>query len=241
MRPEIQAVLERFKGGLGDSLGRTGSALLYGSAARDEYVAGRSDLNILLVADSLGPASLARLRTAIDHLRGSSRVPPLLFTPAEWKKSADVFPIELVDMQSSRVVLAGADPVVDVGVAPGDLRRALERELRGRLLHLRQAFVALGERPADLGSAMVASVAVVGVLLRASLVLAGEPATRATPDVISRAASRIGFPPGAVESIWRARPEKTPSISAEQAEQYLAAIEQAVQFIDHFPGGGTSS
>ncbi|MHB1328845.1 MAG: hypothetical protein ACYC2K_11645, partial [Gemmatimonadales bacterium] len=150
MRAEVRAIIEKVGVSVGESLGATASAVLYGSAARGEHLDDFSDLNLLLVAESLEPVVLQRLRTAIEPLRAHSRVPPLIFTLDEWRRSADVFPIEIVDMQVARRILAGPDPLERMVVAPADLRRALEREFSGKLLRFRQAYALLDDQPVAL-------------------------------------------------------------------------------------------
>ena len=68
--------------------------------------------------------------------------PPLLISRAEWARASDVFPIEITDMRAGYQVLRGSDPLAAATVSRADLRQALERELRGKLLRLRQGYAA---------------------------------------------------------------------------------------------------
>ncbi len=239
MRPEVRAIIEKVGVSVSESLGATASAVLYGSAARDEHLDDYSDLNVLLVAESLEPQVLQRLRAAIEPLRAHSRVPPLIFTLDEWRRSADVFPIEIVDMQVARRILAGPDPLERMAVAPDDLRRALEREFRGKLLRLRQAYALLDDQPGVLAETVVRSISVLAVLFRATLVLADGRAPVDTQQVMARAATVIGFDAESVTSIYQARGSRRPAVGREATERYLAAVGRAVQFIDQFHLGGT--
>src|ERR1043166_3863175 len=132
----VSPVLDKAQAVLG-----TGFAIvLYGSAARGEYRPGVSDINLLLVADTLTPAVLRSLSGVLDELRRERQPPPLLIERNEWARAVDVFPIEVTDMQLAREVLRGTDPVAGLRVDPADLRHALEQELRGKLLRLRQVY-----------------------------------------------------------------------------------------------------
>ena len=74
------------------------------------YVPGTSNYNVLLVVDGLGVAELNALsKPALQWAKAGNR-PPLLFTRGQLKASADVFPIELLDMRQSHRVLFGEDP-----------------------------------------------------------------------------------------------------------------------------------
>ncbi|MBX3147365.1 MAG: hypothetical protein KF785_11425 [Gemmatimonadales bacterium] len=239
MRPDVSVIIDKVGVSVSESLGATASAVLYGSAARGEHLDDYSDINVLLVTQSLEPLVLQRLRAAIEPLRAHSRVPPLIFTFDEWRRSADVFPIEIVDMQVARRILAGADPLERMVVAPADLRRALEREFRGKLLRLRQAYALLDDQPALLAETVVRSLSVLGVLFRATLVLADGGAPIATPETIERAATVIGFDAEPVLSIYQERGINRPAVGRSTTEQYLMAVDRAVQFIDQFHLGGT--
>src|SRR5262249_55582623 len=154
--------------------------VLYGSAARNEHVEGRSDLNLLVVAGALDTDRLQALGGAFEPLEGHTRTPPLLFTAAEWARSADVFPIEIADMQVARIVLRGGDPSAGLEVWRPNRRRALERELGGKLVRLRQAYAIHGGSDAALTRVGVQSSATIAALFRGALVLARDPVPAAT-------------------------------------------------------------
>ena len=112
---------------------------------------GRSDINLMLILDDLSPGKLTALAGPFGAWRKSGYEPPLVIGRPEWARATDVFPIEITDMRAGYEVLRGPDPVADLSVAPADLRRALEREFRGKLLRLRQGYVAAADDPAALG------------------------------------------------------------------------------------------
>jgi len=238
MQTEVDGALTRLGNAVRDTLGDAGAVVLYGSAARGEHIAGFSDLNVLVIGESLDLARLEALGRAFDPLKPLTRTPPLLWTLAEWARSADVFPIEIVDMQIARRVVVGEDPVAPLTVASADLRPALERELRGKLIRLRQGYAAYGGNPADLGRLAVRTVGTMAVLMRATLVLAGEPAPVATPTVLATAARRMGFAVAPLQRFFELRAAAEPVASSGEFAGYLAAVEAAAHFIDQFHVGG---
>ena len=213
------------------------SAVLYGSAARGEYLAGTSDLNLLLVCGSLRPEVLRALSPALERLRRERQTPPLLIELGEWERAADVFPIEVTDMQAAHETLRGADPVSGISVDRGDLRRALEEELRGRLLRLRQSFALHASDAAALGEIAARSISSVAALLRASLALHGKPVPRATPEALQSAGAALGVNTGSVVELWQGRAARA-ACRSEVFEAYLAAVASAVRVIDQFTPGG---
>ena len=114
------------------------SVVLYGSAAAGDFVEGVSGRDVLIVAERLGASELAALAAPLAHWEAAGNPMPQLFTPEELAGSADVFPIELADMQQSRRVLFGADPLTEIKIDMPHFRIQLERELKTRLLVLRR-------------------------------------------------------------------------------------------------------
>src|SRR5207247_1331032 len=93
--------------------GRLVSLLLYGSAARGTHVPGRSDVNTLLICDAVDEPLFAALGPV---LRDWQNPPPLILTEAEWRQSADAFPIGYDDIRAARHVLVGRDPWAGITV-----------------------------------------------------------------------------------------------------------------------------
>lgn len=237
MQPHLQEAVRGFVAAAGAAFGPGAGVALYGSAARGEHVEGFSDLNLLVIVDDLGPARLVRFGEALAPLGGRGLAPPLLLTRLEWARSADTFPIEIADLQVAREVLEGPDPVAGLTVDRATLRQAIERDLRGKLLRLRQGYAVLHGEPAALADLGVRSISTVAVLLRVALVLASEPAPVATPAVLAGAGRRIGFDPDPLVRYFAARGAGSPPGDADLFARYLAAVETAVRFIDQFDVG----
>lgn len=217
------------------------SAVLYGSAARGDYVAGASDINLLLVIDDAGPAALRALSPAFLEWRTRTPEPPLLVSRTEWERATDVFPIEITDMQAAHRVLRGADPLSGLTVAPADLRRALESELRGKLLRLRQGYTLFADRPADLGKLAASSAPTALVLFRCLLILAGVPVAPGDGEGIVRAAADlVGFAPAAPLDVVRHRGPATWRCTPQVFESYLDAIVRTARYVDQLHPGDAS-
>jgi hypothetical protein len=238
MQPEavnlVTPVLER----IDTVLGNRYDALLYGSAARQEFRAGVSDVNLLLVCEDLGPDVLRRLSSALRGLRREWQAPPLLVQREEWAAATDVFPIEVTDMRIAHVLLRGNDPVTGRIVAAADLRRALETELRAKLVRLRQAYVLEGTEPRILGRLASGTVASVASLLRVALYLLRGTAPVATPAALAAAGAALGVSTGPVAELWQRRTSDGPPCDPDLFEGYLTAVAAAVHAVDSFSGGG---
>lgn len=239
MQQAIEQIVPPVLTGLDAVLPHGYAAVLYGSGARGEFVPGVSDVNLLVVCEALDVAALKRLGGPMQGLRRAGQPPPLLIERDEWERAADVFPIEITDMQIAHILLRGADPVTGHRIEPPDLRRALEAELRGKLLRLRQAYAAGSADPDLLSAAAAGTVSSVATLLRVSLVLAGKPAPAATPACLAAAGQALGVATAPVEEIWSRRRAGDLACSPALFEGYLSAVADAVRVTDQFTRGGS--
>jgi len=148
--------------------------LLYGSAAGGDYRPGRSDLNFLIVLTRNG---IDRLDEAFDVVRqwGKRRVAvPLFVTEPYVLGSLDVFPIEYLDMQRRHVCIYGRDILKGVVFDPEHVRLQCEREIKGKLLLLREGFLKTAGHGGKLKDLIAASLPAFGAIFEALLFLKGR-------------------------------------------------------------------
>jgi hypothetical protein len=238
MRATVSRVVEPFLTEADRVLGTGYSAMLYGSAARNDFVPGRSDINLMLVVDELSPTVLRSLSRAFTGWRKSTREPPLILSRLEWTRATDAFPIEITDMRHSYQVLRGADPLQGIKVDHTDLRKALEREFRGKLLRLRQGYASYAPEPGALGSLGLESAATILVLLRGMLTLLGKPVPAEPTELASAAADAAGFEAEDLLYVVRHRSDREWRCGAPEFEKYMNAVEQAARFLDQLQLGG---
>jgi hypothetical protein len=204
--------------------GRLVSLLLYGSAAREQGAGSREQdgMNTLLIVDAVDPDLFARLAAPVKAWN-SKHPPPLILTEQEWRDSADAFPIEYQDIKEAHRVLAGQDPWHGVRVQREEVRRQLEHELKGKLMHLRQAYAAAWNQPRRLAEIVSGTRAGFLTMLRAVLRLAGRPMSIAPDALVREAGALVGFsadgltePAAYLDAVTRTaeyvnRMERTPS------------------------------
>jgi len=195
----------------------------------------RSDVNTLLICDAVDEDLFARLEPAVRGWTRAGHPAPLILTEREWRASADAFPIEYEDMRHAHRVLAGRDPWAGVTVRREDLRRELEQELKGKLVRLRQAYVAFRSEPKRLGPVLVGSAAGFFTMLRTALRLAGRTAPAAPDDLVREAAALIGFDAaelGDVLAHVQGRQTLKLGTRDPRAAAYLAAVARTAEFVD---------
>jgi len=212
------------------------SATLYGSAAGGEYRPGLSDLNILVVVKAEGLADLDRLALFQNQWQKKKVAPPLVVSPQEIDQSLDSFPLEFLNMKLQHRTFFGPDPLAGLAIDRADLRLQCERELRGKLLLLREAVLSSAGREEALRETALVSIKAFVAIFRGVLYLLGQEAGPVPADqVLSRAAQQLGLAQGqALTSIWEMREGK--KLAKGQIKDlfraYLAAVAEAAAHID---------
>jgi hypothetical protein len=237
MHPTVTRVIDPLMSGLDAALGDRYALLLFGSAAREDFVPGFSDLNLLLVAERLDPVVLRALSPVLARWRKTGNPPPLLLTVEELARSADAFPLEIHDLIAAHVVLRGRDPLAGLKVQAADLRRALERDARGKLLRLRQGYAeAAGNASAVTALARLSAGGVL-LLLRAGLALGGTAVPAAPPAMMEAAGRKLAFDPAPLMEVAGHRSDARWRCTPECFESYLAIVERVVRFLDELNTG----
>jgi len=237
MHERVERVVSPFLAAADAALGAGYSALLYGSAARGDYVVGRSNINLMLVLDDASPTRLQAMAPAFAAWRKVAAEPPLLISRAEWARASDVFPIEITDMRAGYRVLRGPDPLANARVDRADLRQALERELRVKLLRLRQGYAAAAGDEKALGALAAGSAGTILVLLRSLLTLAGRPGPSAPAALAAAAAELVGAAPAALVAPVDRRGVRGWRCSPKEFEAYLDAVARAAGYVDQLQLG----
>ncbi len=175
-----------------------------GSAANGHQPRPDADANLLLV---LSEVTAERLQAGAEALRWWQRQghrPIAVLSRDEARDAADVFPIEYLDLQQHRQVLAGEDLFANVTRFPREHRQQVEHELRTQLLRLRGRYPLAGDAKA-LSRLMTESAGTFLTLFRHALAALGEPLVMDKDAVAAAAARRFGFAPEPWERLLRAR------------------------------------
>jgi predicted nucleotidyltransferase len=118
------------------------SIVLYGSGARGDYTPGRSDLNFLIVLTEEGIKGLHRAFKVVAKWHKRRVTTPLFMTPEYIATSLDTFPLEMLNIKRDYHVVWGKNPLTKIRIRKRQLRLQLEREVKGKLLRLREAYLA---------------------------------------------------------------------------------------------------
>ncbi|MBW2029732.1 MAG: hypothetical protein JRH06_09820 [Deltaproteobacteria bacterium] len=154
------------------------SIILYGSAAGAEYRPGTSDINFMIVLSEEGIGRLDRAFGTVSKWRKRRVSVPLFITEHYIETSLDTFPVEYLNFQHNHVLIYGVDVLKDLTFKPEFLRLQCEREIKGKLLLLREAFLESSGKMSVLRDVISQSMRAFLALFRALLFLKGEDMAR---------------------------------------------------------------
>lgn len=210
------------------------SVVLYGSAVAGDFVPKVSKHDLLLVADLWSLAELQAIENSVGAWLRAGHPPPKCLTLDELLRAADVFPIEILDLQQSRRVLWGNDPIAKLQVDQEHLRLQLEHELRSKLLLLRQKLLAAGSDEKRLMSLLTASVTSFLVLFRAALRLYQSEVPLAKTEAAEALARHVPFSLKPLLNVLELKQSGAPpnNTVTNLARDYLEAIQTVVAAVD---------
>jgi predicted nucleotidyltransferase len=214
---------------------------VYGSALREDFDPTRSDVNLLLVVKALGQERLDALAAASTRLPKpaveaiGARYRPLILTEEQLLDSADVFPMDLLDLARRRALLSGEDVLAGITIDRADLRRHCEYELRTKIVGLRQAYLQAGGGPSTAQELTIRAASGAATLYRQLLALAGQ-GDEGRPEALAEAVGAAYAVPGAaLAGPFVARGEtSTPAddVLTARFAAFLTALEALIRAVD---------
>jgi predicted nucleotidyltransferase len=126
------------------------AVVLYGSAAGKNFDPKRSDINLLIVLSAMDPELIAKSAALQAEYVRKRFDRPLFMDEAYIRRSCDSYPMEFLDIKLGYRVLVGRDVFATVTLEREHLRLQVERELRGKWLHLLHEYGAVCSREREL-------------------------------------------------------------------------------------------
>lgn len=225
------------------------SLTLYGSYLRETFSPGVSDVNVLVIVSENLPDALRRLGRQGRRLMRKNRITPLVLSRREFVSSADVFPMEYMDIVENHQVLVGPDVTSELEIDRQNLRHQIEHELRGNLVSLRQLAVAAGKprlfRARLLRRELLQGYGRLAALLRGLLRLKGVSEIPTAPEeLVSAVNAALGFEPGPIMTLLACREAGTKAECPESdqlIDDLLERLTELVEIVDGMEGSGGGS
>lgn len=207
------------------------SVTLYGSAARDDYRPGKSDINLLVVLERI---DVPILKSVLDPVARGRRhgIAPFFITEADLCSSADVFPVTFLAMQESYRVLLGSDVLGEMKIAREHIRLRCEQEIKNVLLRLRRYYIMRGGRKL---TQMMSSM--IGGFLETLRVVVSltQKNLPSREEVVNVAAERFEFDAETLRNVSDLRDRST-SLPRREAEElynkFMVAVDKVAQITD---------
>ncbi|MFH0948497.1 MAG: hypothetical protein V1833_05825 [Elusimicrobiota bacterium] len=210
------------------------SVVLYGSKATGEDTKKHSDYNLLIILGDIKFGDLKSLSKIIKFWLKRGNPPPLLFTMDRFIKSADVFPIEFLDMKDNRKILYGEDPFENLEIKNTHLKHECEFELKGKLIKLQQGYIA-SRNKSDIRNLLIKSVTTFLILFRNVVRLFNETPPAKRLDGLNILSEKIGLNPSVFVTIFNMKcgDKEAMKLNPEPImEKYLKEIEKVVDVVD---------
>ena len=176
--------------------------ILYGSGARGEYVPKKSDINLLIVLSDKGIERLGDATDAVAKWRKRNVRVPLVMTRGYVESSLDAFPLEFFNIKSAYQVIHGEDILKDVVIQKEDLRLQCERELKAKLLLLRESFLEANNKSHLLRELVAQSLSAFISIFKALLYLKGDEVPEKNEAVLSATVQSFGLDREIFQTLW---------------------------------------
>ena len=190
-------------------------------------------LTCLALVDNLGFSDLEACARVAPEWRRRHLATPLILPGDEFRRSLDAFPLEYGEIMRAHERVFGDDPFDGMPQAHEDLRRACETQVKSHLVHLREAFIESGNKPARVADLVIASASAFAALLRNVGRLMGTAATGRTDATIDGARA-AGIAEHVVRDVLAL--ERPGNVKATDAArlfpEYLTAVEQLARTVD---------
>jgi len=215
--------------------------VLYGSAAGDDYVPGRSDLNFAVVLTRITFAHLRALHRLLPGWHALGVSAPLFVDRAFLARARDVFPMEFFDIQGQHRVLFGEAVFATLGIDGHNLRYQAEYEARSKLLRLRVLYAEIGADTARLEALMQESAKTFVLVMKAVLRLRGLAVPVRYLDAVAAFEASLGasFPTVRRAVAVKLGVERWSGPIDATVEPYLDEVERLVDIVDRTVAPGT--
>lgn|GEM_PF-388558 len=222
IRSPLEILVQNLQASLGGNLE---SVSVVGSALTDDFQAGVSDVNTVVLLREHSVAALHAVGALAKSMTRHRLSAPLLLTAAYIDRSRDVFGVEFLDFQLTHETILGDDPFTAIHFDKPDVRLQCERELKAMLVRLRQGYVAAAGDHGLVRDILIATAKGLAPLARALLWLHDAERPRTMKAALQTAGARFGIDLNAAVVAERWRYEKTRRPHPEIERTFPALLE----------------
>ena len=224
--------LDEILGGYKDKIH---SIHITGSALTEDFNPKTSDINSIFVLNKMD-LNFLELLAPLGKKYGKKKIAaPLIMTPDYITKSLDVFPLEFLNIKLLHHTMIGEDIFQNLEIDRSDLRHQCEREIKVKLIALRQGYIAAAGDRKILTEGFVDSFSGYIPLLRGIIVLLGKEPPLKNSEVLTVLEEICDVKTDVFQTVLKLKREQTkPSIEQLNTifEDYYDAIEKLGEMTD---------
>jgi hypothetical protein len=233
------AAVERFKPFQDEILKRhkdnIHSISITGSSLTDDFDVETSDVNSVLVLHKMDLGFLEVLASLGKTYGKKGISAPLIMTPEYIMHSLDVFPLEFLNIKLIHETLYGEDLFRNLEIGRKDLRLQCERELKVRLIGLRQGYISSMGDAKILSDLFINTITGYFPLFRGVILIFGKEPPLRNEDVLAVIEDVSGVNTQVFRTVLKQKQQKTkPAIAHLNAifKDYYAAVEKLGDITD---------
>jgi predicted nucleotidyltransferase len=217
IQPVITAFADRLLENLGDNVAWI---MVYGSAAGVNYHHGVSDINIAVIVKNLDFSVLKQSLGAIRWGRKHKMAIPLFLTKEYILGALDIFPIEFSEIKAQHKVIFGEDVFQDLDIPQSDVRLLCEQQVKGKLLHLRQAYLETAGNPLALKNFLSSVLNDLMPVFRQLIILKGQKPAEQKEEMLGQLAKIFSLDPQPFLAVFHDKTRKN-LIASRHVEAHL--------------------
>lgn len=211
------------------------AVVLYGSAVRDDFVPGQSDLNFMVLVRDPEPLKLASLQRSVKTWRREKIAAPVFIQTDMLPTALDSYPLEFLSMKAAYKVLFGDDPLEALSFEQEAVRLQCERELRGKLIHLRAGLIESEGKADRMHGLIQASLPAFTAVFQGLLFVAGHPHALWGSELIEAASSSFDLDAALFHELGRMKRAKRAPGKEDLRNilaKYLREVERLTRWVD---------
>lgn len=215
------------------------SIVLYGSAAGKDYRPGKSDINFMIVLSEEGIERLDRAFEIVKKWRKRNVAIPVFLTENYVETSTDVFPIEYLSFKGNYVPVYGKDILKDLSFKPEFIRLQCEREIKGKLLLLREAYLETSGKGRALKDVISQSIRAFVAIFEALLHVKGLDLPKEKLQIIRATAQAFDIDSSVFEKLLDVKDDRIKLGDDEMKglfQKYLAEVRKLSKQVDELGG-----
>ena len=185
------------------------SITITGSSLTDDFDHEKSDVNSVLVLHKMDLGFLEVLASLGKTYGKKGMSAPLIMTPEYVLRSLDVFPMEFLNIKLLHETLYGEDLFQNLEIDRKDLRLQCERELKVRLIGLRQGYISSMGDARILSDLFFNTISGYIPLFRGIILLFGQEPPLRNQDVLQVIEDVSGVNTQVFETVLKQKRQKT--------------------------------